>query len=1066
MDDLRSRFIALIVIFFVLYPLFGCQGLLADPRYISTSQNLIPRTSNLNWGTVFVGAPATLSDTIYNPTRQNVTISQATVTGGDFQITGPALPVTIAPGRSALLTVSYAPKATGRSTATLVISSTAPNPSTTISLLGTAVAPGQLSVNPSAVSFGSVKVGTSQNVSATFTNSGGSNLTISQATVSSTDFTLNGCSLPLTLAPNQSKAVSFTFAPKQSGTRIGTVSIAGTASLWSTPHFTRPGGTSSQNIAVSVPLNGTGTMAGQLVATPGSLNFGSVQAGKSQTLSGTLTNSGGSSVTIAQASVTGAGYNVSGLSLPLTLAAGQSAGFTATFAPQSVGTVAGDLAIVSTASNPSLDVPLSGAGIASGVLTVSPANLAFGSVQVGSNQKLSATLSNTGGSNVTVTQATATGTGFSVSGMTMPMTLASGQSASLMVTFAPQTSGAVTGNLSIGSDATNATASLPLSGTGIAAGSLSANPASLIFGNVQTGSSQSLSGTLTNSGGSSVTITQASATGTGFTLSGLSLPVTLAPGQNTSFSVKFAPQSAGSASGSVSITSDAPSLSIPLSGTGVTPGALTANPASLSFGNVQTGNSQSLSGTLTNSGGSSVTITQASATGTGFTLSGLNLPITLAAGQSASFSVKFAPQSGGSASGSVSITSDAPALSIPLSGTGVTPGALAANPTSLSFGSVQTGSSQVLSGTLTNSGGAAVTITQASAAGTGFTLSGITVPVTVAAGQSTSFNVTFAPQSSGSVTGSVSITSNAPNPTLSIPLSGTGVTPGAIAATPSSVNFGSVQVGNSNLQSETVKNSGGSSVTISQATVSNSAFTISGLSLPLTLTPNQSFTFGLTFTPQTSGNASGNLVLTSNAPVANLTVSLSGVGTSPGQLTITPASLNFGSVTVGTNQSLTATLSATGSSVSVSSGSVTSSDFTVSGMSFPTTIAAGQSKTFSVVFTPQSAGSASATLSFASNAANTPTVESLTGSGVAAPQHSVTLSWNASTSAVAGYNVYRGSVTGGPYSKINSSLDVSTSYVDDSVQSGQAYFYVTTAVDSKGAESVFSNEVRAAIPTP
>jgi fibronectin type 3 domain-containing protein len=90
----------------------------------------------------------------------------------------------------------------------------------------------------------------------------------------------------------------------------------------------------------------------------------------------------------------------------------------------------------------------------------------------------------------------------------------------------------------------------------------------------------------------------------------------------------------------------------------------------------------------------------------------------------------------------------------------------------------------------------------------------------------------------------------------------------------------------------------------------------------------------------------------------------------------------------------------------------------------------------------------------------------LTGSGTAAITHSVSLSWDASTSTVAGYNIYRGTVSGGPYSKINSSADANTSYTDSSVQSGTTYYYVTTSVDNSGDESVNSNQVSAAIPTP
>jgi hypothetical protein len=79
--------------------------------------------------------------------------------------------------------------------------------------------------------------------------------------------------------------------------------------------------------------------------------------------------------------------------------------------------------------------------------------------------------------------------------------------------------------------------------------------------------------------------------------------------------------------------------------------------------------------------------------------------------------------------------------------------------------------------------------------------------------------------------------------------------------------------------------------------------------------------------------------------------------------------------------------------------------------------------------------------------------------------HSVDLSWTASTSPdTVGYNAYRSLVSGGPYSKLNSSLIASTSYTDPTVQSGYTYYYVTTAVDSQGAESAYSNESVATVP--
>jgi len=80
-------------------------------------------------------------------------------------------------------------------------------------------------------------------------------------------------------------------------------------------------------------------------------------------------------------------------------------------------------------------------------------------------------------------------------------------------------------------------------------------------------------------------------------------------------------------------------------------------------------------------------------------------------------------------------------------------------------------------------------------------------------------------------------------------------------------------------------------------------------------------------------------------------------------------------------------------------------------------------------------------------------------------KYAVKLSWTASTSHdVVGYNIYRGTKSGGPYRKINSALDQSTNYTDRKVANGRTYYYVATAVNSRGQESAYSNQAKAVIP--
>jgi fibronectin type 3 domain-containing protein len=99
-----------------------------------------------------------------------------------------------------------------------------------------------------------------------------------------------------------------------------------------------------------------------------------------------------------------------------------------------------------------------------------------------------------------------------------------------------------------------------------------------------------------------------------------------------------------------------------------------------------------------------------------------------------------------------------------------------------------------------------------------------------------------------------------------------------------------------------------------------------------------------------------------------------------------------------------------------------------------------------------------------SNASGSPATIALSGTGAQTSSHTVALSWQASTSVVSGYNVYRSTSSGSGYVKINSSLLGGLAYTDSNLQSTTTYYYVTTAVDSSGNESTYSNQASAVIP--
>jgi fibronectin type 3 domain-containing protein len=154
---------------------------------------------------------------------------------------------------------------------------------------------------------------------------------------------------------------------------------------------------------------------------------------------------------------------------------------------------------------------------------------------------------------------------------------------------------------------------------------------------------------------------------------------------------------------------------------------------------------------------------------------------------------------------------------------------------------------------------------------------------------------------------------------------------------------------------------------------------------------------------------------------------------------------------------------------SVSLSGTNPSEFSISGLTFPVTVTTTQPVTFTVKFTPGATGAASASASFASTASNTPTAGSLSGTGAAAPVHTVSLTWTASsTTGITSYNVYRAIYAGSTcssYTNIGSSPSSTTAYTDNVVADGTTYCYATTAVDPSG-ESAYSNITQAAIPAP
>ncbi len=821
-------------------------------------------------------------------------------------------------------------------------------------------------------------------------------------------------------------------------------------------------------------VNGTKTTTGQAAfqVSPTTVNFGKVGIGKQTTQTVAVSNTGTMPISITQAAISNPQFSWSGVTLPMSMATGQSANFTVAVSPSATGTLTGTLTVQGSDGAAPAVVNLSATAVASAPqISLSSTSIQFGTVGVGSTSNLNLTISNTGNADLAISVISVTGTGFGVSGITTPKTVTAGQSVSAGVTFQPTGGGGVSGTLSITSnDPANPTMTVALAGTGSTTtpGQLQVNPTSLSFGNVGTGSSSTKSIVLSNTGTTSVPISTIAVSGTGFSVNGITAPSTLNAAATATLNVVFAPTIAGNASGSVTIATDSfhSPVTITLTGTAAQPG-LSISPTSFAFGSVVDGQTKSQTFTLTNTGSASLTISQLAVSGAGYSLNGQTTPKTIAAGGSATFNAVFAPTTAGSLPGTITISSNASGSpsTVALTGTGVAGTVvLSANPTSLAFGSLNAGVTSSKSVTLTNSGTGNVTISQVTVSAKDVSTSGVTTPVTLTPGQSQTMTVAFAPTAAETVSGNITVTNTQGTNTV-VAVSGTGLQ-AAISLTPSSANLGNVTVGTTNSQTIQIHNTGTGVLTITQASVTGSGFSASGLTLPLSINPGLSSTFNAQFQPSIAGAGNGSISIVSNAPTSPSVLALTGTGVAATQiLSISTNTLTFGNVATGASSTLPVTVTNTGNSnVQISQIAVGGTGFSLSGAGVPVTLTPSQSLVFSVVFSPTATGSDSGSVTITSNATGSPAAITLSGSGVVAVTHSVDLSWTASTSVVNGYNVYRSLTSGSGYAKVNSSLVSAVNYTDSTVANTTTYYYVTTAVDASGNESINSNEAVAVIP--
>lgn len=259
---------------------------------------------------------------------------------------------------------------------------------------------------------------------------------------------------------------------------------------------------------------------------------------------------------------------------------------------------------------------------------------------------------------------------------------------------------------------------------------------------------------------------------------------------------------------------------------------------------------------------------------------------------------------------------------------------------------------------------------------------------------------------------------------------------------------------------------------------------VTGVNFTATPQTNPTYSISGTISPAAGGN--GATVTLSGPASATTTANSSGnytfTGVANGNYAVTPSHAGY-------------TFAPTTQAVSVNGANVTGLNFTatanptfsISGTINPIVGGSGATVVLSGAAGATTVANSSGNYSFASLASGTylvtpantgysfspvnqsvtitaANVSSVNFTATAQVPHTVALTWNPSTSTVSGYNVYRSTVSGTGFARINSSLVAVLSYTDLNVLNGTTYYYVTTAIDAAGVESTFSNQATAIIP--
>jgi len=644
-------------------------------------------------------------------------------------------------------------------------------------------------------------------------------------------------------------------------TKLCVVALVG--GLWLSGCHKSPS-TSPSELTTSVSVTTTTTDAAGITLSAPTLTFGAQAVGVAGTAQ-SIVFTNGSASTVTLTGITASGDFSETHTCGPTLAPRSSCQVRVTFVPRAVGTRTGALVIANDASTGPHVVPLDGTGGVSQGLSLSPAFLEYPSQLVGASATQVVTLRNIGTSSVTVSAVTTSGD-FTQSN-TCSSAIDGGASCTVTITFTPTTPGTRTGLVTISDDAPGGPHAFPVSGVGHAdTPAVMLLPASLFFPDQVVGAGAlSFTAQILNSGTAPLELQSISTTGDFAQASSCATP--MAKGAICSLRVTFSPTAAGTRTGTVVIVDNAPGSPhvIALHGIGVDPttsGAqATLSSAGLTFDATAIGGvSAEQVVTLSNVGKTDLVVRTIEASGEFAEQNTCGPP--LAPGQNCTITIRFLPLAPGVRTGVVRIEDSAAGsphtVLLKGLGSGTTGPSLAVTPAVVAFGTRTVGiTGEGIDLVVRNNGSEPVTVREVAAGGE-FSANGC-APVTLVPNAECTVSVRFTPAVAGARSGTLTITSSAPESPARVPLTGEGARGGLVYA-PTHLTFSGSSVGTTSAtQTLAFTNTTGLVVTLARVSTSGDFAVVNDCGDRLD--PNVTCTMSVTFSPTATGTRTGTLTI-------------------------------------------------------------------------------------------------------------------------------------------------------------------------------------------------------------